>query len=58
MHSYLNSAVAFGSLLQENPEAAHFYDSCTQAQRQAILAQLDLVPDMAAFVRDLPAAAL
>jgi len=58
MNMDLEPAFTFGTLLSRNEEAAHFYDNCTAEQKQAILAQLDKVPDMEAFVRNLPSAAL
>ena len=39
----VNAAVTFGELLQKNPKAAAFYDSCTPDQRQAILLQLSQI---------------
>lgn len=51
-------ATLFGTLLRENLEASNFYDRCTREQKQAILAQLNKVQDMDAFVRNLPSAVL
>ncbi len=52
-----NAAVTFGELLQKDPRAAAFYDSCTPEQRQAILLQLGQMTgqsQLRAFVEDLP----
>ena len=52
-----NAAVTFGELLQKDPRAADFYDSCTPEQRQAILLQLGQMTSQSqlrAFVEDLP----
>ncbi len=57
----INAAVTFGELLQKTPRAAAFYDSCTPAQRQAILLQLDQIhssTQLRAFVENLPSASL
>lgn len=61
MSIHQEPAAAFGELLRQNPKAAQFYDSCTPAQRQAILLQLpELRTDsqLRAFVDNLPSAAL
>jgi len=61
MDSGMTSAVAFGTLLRENEKAAHFYDHCTSAQRDAILMQVQNIhgeDQMKAFVERLPSAAL
>lgn len=53
----VNAAVTFGELLQKDPRAAAFYDSCTPEQRQAILLQLGQMStqsQLRAFVEDLP----
>ena len=55
----VNAAVTFGELLQKNPKAAAFYDSCTPDQRQAILLQLSQInsrSQLRAFVDNLPSA--
>ncbi|RKI66396.1 hypothetical protein D7V91_12330 [bacterium 1xD42-67] len=52
-----NAAVTFGELLQKDPRASAFYDSCTPEQRQAILLQLGQMTSQSqlrAFVEDLP----
>ena len=57
----MNAAVTFGELLNQNPQAAAFYDSCTPAQRQAILLQLGQMSSQSqlrAFVDNLPSASL
>ena len=57
----VNAAVTFGELLQKNPKAATFYDSCTPDQRQAILLQLSQInsrSQLRAFVDNLPSASL
>ena len=57
----VNAAVTFGELLQKNPKAAAFYDSCTPDQRQAILLQLSQInsrSQIRAFVDNLPSASL
>ncbi len=57
----VNAAVTFGELLQKNPKAAAFYDSCTPDQRQAILLQLSQInsrSQLRAFVDNLPSASL
>ena len=57
----MNAAVTFGELLQKNPKAAAFYDSCTPDQRQAILLQLSQInsrSQLRAFVDNLPSASL
>ena len=49
------------SLLQKNPQAAAFYDSCTPTQRQAILFQMGQITSQSqlrAFVDNLPSATL
>jgi hypothetical protein len=61
MNQSLEHAAAFGAMLRENPQAAHFYDHCTQEQRNAILLQVHMLnsPDkLKAFVDNLPSAAL
>jgi len=61
MDMNINAAVTFGELLQENPRAAAFYDSCTPIQRQAILLQLEQIhsrTQLRAFVENLPSASL
>ncbi|MEG0541836.1 MAG: hypothetical protein RR461_00895 [Angelakisella sp.] len=53
--------MGFGMALLQNYEAARFFDSCTEAQKQAILAQVHMIQskqDMKAFVDHLPSAAL
>ena len=48
-------------MLRANPQAAKFYDHCTQEQRNAILLQVHMLntPDkLKAFVDNLPSAAL
>jgi len=57
----MNAAVTFGELLEQNPQAAAFYNRCTPEQRQAILFQLGRVStrsQLTAFVNNLPSAAL
>lgn len=57
----MNAAVTFGELLQKNPQAAAFYDSCTPTQRQAILFQMGQITSQSqlrAFVDNLPSATL
>lgn len=57
----VNAAVTFDELLQKNPKAAAFYDSCTPDQRQAILLQLSQInsrSQLRAFVDNLPSASL
>ncbi len=57
----LQSARAFGALLQQNAQASAFYDACTPEQRRAIRAQLHGIADpesMKAFVDHLPSATL
>lgn len=52
-----NAAVTFGELLQKDPRASAFYDSCTPEQRQSILLQLGQMTSQSqlrAFVKDLP----
>jgi len=61
MDAFLTPAVAFGELLQQDPKAAQFYNSCTPEQRQAILRQLPKMTSqvqLRAFVEHLPSAAL
>lgn len=61
MEFHLEPAVAFGSLLRENAEAAQFYDNCTPTQKEAILLQLQEIhspENLKAFVDQLPSAAL
>ena len=61
MEQGYEQAAAFGALLQENPQAARFYDHCTPQQRQAILEQLPQMTSQAqlrAFVDHLSSAAL
>lgn len=61
MDRSLEHAASFGAMLRENPKAAHFYDHCTQEQRNAILLQVDMLnsPEkLRAFVENLPSAAL
>lgn len=53
--------MGFGMALLQNQKAAEFFDSCTSAQREAILAQVHQIQskqDMQAFVDHLPSAAL
>ena len=57
----LSAALRFGQLLEKNPQASAFYDSCTPQQRQAILLQLSELhsaQQLEAFVDHLPSAAL
>lgn len=61
MDTAMQQATAFGTLLRQNPQAAHFYDNCTPQQRQAILEQLSQLTSQAqlhSFVEHLPSAAL
>ena len=61
MDQSLEHATAFGAMLPANPQAAKFYDHCTQEQRNAILLQVHMLntPDkLKAFVDNLPSAAL
>ena len=45
----------FAALLRQNPQSARFYNSCSPAQRRAIMEQL---PQLQGFVDNLPSAAL
>ena len=61
MDANMSAAVMFGELLQKNPRASAFYDSCTPHQRQAILLQLEQMTSrsqLQAFVDNLPSASL
>lgn len=40
MEHDLSAAFAFGALLRDDPNAAKIYDSCTPAQKQKILLQV------------------
>lgn len=55
----LKPAIAFGTLLREDPEASRYYDGCTPAQRQEIILRLHQIPieEMPAFVAGLAATA-
>lgn len=58
MDSGISSAMAFGALLRENPEAARIYDTCTPQQKQRLLLQIQSTPAdrMESFVSQLSAA--
>ncbi len=58
MDSGMSSAMAFGTLLRENPEAARIYDTCTPQQKQRLLLQIQNIPadNMESFVSQLSAA--
>lgn len=58
MDSDISSAMAFGALLREYPEAARIYDTCTPQQKQRLLLQIQSVPAdrMESFVSQLSAA--
>lgn len=58
MDSGISSAMAFGALLRENPEAARIYDTCTPQQKQRLLLQIQSTPAdrMESFVSQLNAA--
>ena len=61
MNQANNQLAAFAVLLRQNPQSSRFYDSCTPAQRQAILDQLPKMTSQAqlqGFVDHLPSAAL
>ena len=61
MDQSLEHATAFGAMLRANPQAAKFYDHCTQEQRNAILLQMGQMTSQSqlrAFVDNLPSAAL
>ena len=61
MDQSLEHATAFGAMLRANPQAAKFYDHCTQEQRNAILLQLGQMTSQSqlrAFVDNLPSASL
>ncbi|KAF5028875.1 hypothetical protein QVN85_14120 [Oscillibacter valericigenes] len=55
MDNDISSALAFGALLRENPEAARIYDSCTPQQKQQLLLQIQSIPieGIASFVSQL-----
>ena len=55
MDNDISSALAFGALLRENPEAARIYDSCTPQQKQQLLLQFQSIPieGIASFVSQL-----
>ena len=44
MDNGISSAMAFGTLLRENPEAARIYDACTPQQKQRLLLQIESTP--------------
>lgn len=58
MDSGISSAMAFGALLRENPEAAHIYDTCTPQQKQRLLLKIQSIPadSMESFVSQLSSA--
>lgn len=58
MDSGISSAMAFGALLRENPEAARIYDTCTPQQKQRLLLKIESIPadSMESFVSQLSAA--
>ena len=61
MDVHMNAAVTFGELLQKDPKASAFYDSCTPKQREAILLQLEQMSSQSqlrAFVANLPSMSL
>ena len=61
MDQSLEHATAFGAMLRANPQAAKFYDHCTQEQRNAILLQMGQMTSQSqlrAFVDNLPSASL
>lgn len=55
MDNDISSALAFGALLRENPEAARIYDSYTPQQKQQLLLQIQSIPieGIASFVSQL-----
>lgn len=58
MEHDLSAAFAFGALLRDDPNAAKIYDSCTPAQKQKILLQVQhtSAADLKDFVGHLDAA--
>lgn len=44
MDNGIPSAMAFGALLRENPEAARAYDACTPQERQRLLLLIERTP--------------
>ena len=58
MDSGMSSAMAFGALLRDNPEAAHIYDTCTPQQKQQLLLKIQSTPadSMESFVSQLSSA--
>jgi len=44
MDNGISSAMAFGALLRDNPEAARIYDACTPQEKQRLLLRIESTP--------------
>ncbi|MPM25877.1 hypothetical protein SDC9_72377 [bioreactor metagenome] len=45
MDNGISSAMAFGALLRDNPEAARIYDTCTPQEKQRLLLRIESTPE-------------
>ncbi|MEA4994293.1 MAG: hypothetical protein VB060_10775 [Oscillibacter sp.] len=45
MDNGISSAMAFGALLRDNPEAARIYDACTPQEKQRLLLRIESTPE-------------
>lgn len=44
MDNGISSAMAFGTLLRDNPEAARIYDACPPQEKQRLLLRIESTP--------------